>query len=72
VFAHGSVAPALALQHAQQLLYEQGAPAVLVTAVDSYLLPETLALLHRSGVRSCRLPPLTVRSPVSPEFVKIR
>lgn len=45
MFAQGSVAPALALQHAQQLLYEQGAPAVLVTAVDSYLLPETLALL---------------------------
>ena len=45
VFAQGSVAAALALQHAQQLLYEQRAPAVLLAAADSYLLPETLALL---------------------------
>lgn len=45
VFAQGGIAPALAMQHAQQLLYEQGAPAVLVTAADSYLLPQTLALL---------------------------
>lgn len=45
VFAQGSVGAAVALQHAQHLLYSEGAPAVLVAAVDSYLLPETLSSL---------------------------
>jgi 3-oxoacyl-[acyl-carrier-protein] synthase I len=47
VFAQGNVAAAPALQYAQQLLYEQGAPAVLITAADSQLLPDILSALNQ-------------------------
>jgi len=48
-FARGSVAIADALAQAHELLYRQGAPAVLVVAADSYLLPDTLSALCLSG-----------------------
>lgn len=48
-FARGSVAIADALAYAHKLLYQRGAPAVLVVSADSYLLPETLDALQASG-----------------------
>lgn len=48
-FALGSVGLAHALAAAHELLYRHDAPAVLVAAADTYLLPDTLSALCHAG-----------------------